>query len=41
MNPNLIITNGKIYGYCLNCGKLVRINKPIIGSMHVCAGDRK
>ena len=34
-----IVTGGKIYMRCPACGKLVRVNKPIIGSLHVCADE--
>lgn len=26
-----------LYGCCEGCGKVIRINKPIIGSLHICA----
>lgn len=34
---DVIVTNGKIYKTCGKCGKLVRVNKFMIGSLHVCA----
>lgn len=34
----MIVTGGKIYETCEACGKLVRINKPIFGSLHCCSG---
>lgn len=33
------IVGGKWYGQCTDCGKIVRINKPIFGSLHVCLND--
>lgn len=27
---------GKVYALCDECGRLVRVNKPILGSLHVC-----
>ena len=36
----MIVTHGKLYDFCTACGKLVRINKPIVGSLHVCSGRR-
>jgi len=35
----MIITKSKIYIYdvCLKCGQLVRLNKPFIGSLHLCS----
>lgn len=35
-NKDTIITGGKIYKRCIYCNKLVRINKPIVGAMHIC-----
>jgi len=26
----------KIYGVCVDCGKIVRYNKPLFGSFHHC-----
>ena len=33
---DLIIVGGKVYAVCWGCGRLVRLNKPIISSFHVC-----
>ncbi len=27
------------YGRCGRCGKVIRINKPLIGSLHFCEPD--
>lgn len=27
---------GKVYNKCGACGKMVRLNKPVIGSLHIC-----
>jgi hypothetical protein len=35
-NEDVIVTNGKIYKTCGKCNKLVRVNKFMIGSLHVC-----
>ncbi len=35
----MIITNGKIYKWCRDCKKLVRLNKPIFGSLHLCVTE--
>ena len=37
----MIITNGKIYALCGKCGSLVRLNKPLLGSLHICDEDSK
>lgn len=29
----------KIYAKCAKCMKLIRLNKPFIGSMHLCVED--
>ena len=26
----------KAYGLCADCGRLVRIDKPVLGSLHLC-----
>jgi hypothetical protein len=36
-----IIVGGSIYCECLDCGKLVRVNKPILGSLHFCLSDEE
>lgn len=28
--------NGKIYGLCANCKKIVRLDKPLFGDLHLC-----
>lgn len=32
----VIKIGNKIYARCHSCGQVVRLNKPIIGSLHVC-----
>ena len=32
----MLVTHGKIYDVCLKCGQLVRLNKPFVGSLHIC-----
>lgn len=34
-----LVVGGKIYSTCDDCGKLVRVNKPLFGSLHVCIED--
>ena len=34
--PKIYVVGNKLYAVCLDCGSLVQLNKPIIGSMHVC-----
>lgn len=33
-----LVFAGKIYIACQKCHKVVRLNKPIFGALHVCAG---
>lgn len=30
------VAGNKVYAVCGECGQMVRINKPILGSAHVC-----
>ena len=40
MKPGeLKIINGKLYGVCAECDKMVRVDKPILGSMHICVDN--
>jgi hypothetical protein len=37
LNPGEVITIGKkMYSICARCGKLVRVDKPLLGSLHFC-----
>lgn len=40
MNNNLpqgtFIVGNKLMGVCVDCEKIIRIDKPIFGSMHIC-----
>lgn len=31
-----IVTAGKIYDRCIQCGKLVQLNKGMFGALHFC-----
>lgn len=37
----MIVAGSGIYEKCANCGKLVRLNKPLFGSMHLCLTDEE
>jgi hypothetical protein len=39
MGPDYIIAGNKMYQKCVYCNELVRINKPIFGSMHLCVSE--
>lgn len=28
--------NGKAYAVCRDCGSIVRFDKPLLGSLHIC-----
>ncbi len=30
------LRDGKLYALCSDCGGMVRMNKPIVGSLHFC-----
>lgn len=37
MDPGKVYAiNGKLYMICGRCGSLIRADKPIIGSLHLC-----
>lgn len=35
------IVGNKLMGVCAGCGKIVRIDKPIIGSFHICREQKE
>lgn len=37
----MIIAGSHLYENCADCGKLVRVNKPIFGSLHVCLSSEE
>jgi len=36
MRGEYVVWNGKLYARCEACGKLVRADKPLLGSLHFC-----
>ena len=36
-----LVVGGKIYAYCHWCGKMVRLNKLILGSLHICLTEEE
>lgn len=41
LRPGQIVVIGtRLYGRCADCGAIVRLNKWVLGSLHVCAEDR-
>lgn len=37
--PHFLVTNGKIYGVCADCGNIVCLNKPLFGALHFCTTE--
>lgn len=37
----MIFAGSHIYERCSDCGSVVRINKPIFGSMHLCLSEEE
>lgn len=35
--PGTFIVGNKLMAVCKDCGSIVRVDKPFIGSLHVCA----
>lgn len=42
-NQKIALTNGepvtigsKVYALCMNCKRIIRVNKPITGDIHIC-----
>lgn len=31
-----VFVNGKVYALCPQCRQVIRMNKPLIGSLHLC-----
>ncbi len=36
---NTVISNGKVLGTCQRCGKVVQLNKALLGGLHFCLND--
>ena len=39
--PNILIVGNRIYTTCIDCGKVVHINKWLFGSMHLCLTEEE
>ena len=37
VHGELVVIGKKLYGRCPRCAQIVRLNKPIIGDLHVCS----
>jgi hypothetical protein len=35
------VLGNKLYGVCPNCGKIVRMDKPLFGSFHICTTEEE
>jgi len=40
-NGNKIDVNGKRYGFCVGCNRIIRIDTPFFGDLHICAIDEE
>lgn len=36
---HLFHARGKLYGRCYDCGGIVRVDKPLLGSLHLCVPE--
>lgn len=32
----LVVIGGKTYGFCKDCQSVIRMDKPVFGSLHIC-----
>lgn len=39
--PQVLRVGNKLYCRCLTCGDVIRLNKPILGSLHLCLTDEE
>jgi len=37
----MIIAGNQIWDTCADCGKFIRVNKPVFGSLHFCLTDKE
>lgn len=37
----LVQMGRRVYGRCYDCGELVRVDKPLLGSLHLCVTDEE
>jgi len=35
-NGKIVTVGNKMYAICQECGAIVQINKPLLGSLHLC-----
>lgn len=41
MRGEIVVVGGKMYRRCSMCGTVVRINKPLVGDLHLCLTDEE
>lgn len=39
--PGVFVVGNQLYTQCGACGKVIRLNKPILGSLHICLTDEE
>lgn len=37
----VVVVGNKLYGCCADCHSVIRLDKPIFGSLHICAETPK
>jgi hypothetical protein len=35
----MFVSAGKVFDRCGKCGKIVQLNKPLLGGLHVCTSE--
>lgn len=35
------LLDDRLYGRCAACGQVIRVNKPLLGSLHLCTIDEE
>lgn len=40
-NTAVRIIGNKLMGVCGNCGKIIRVDKPLLGSLHICTTEEE
>lgn len=39
--PGAFVVGKQLWARCQHCGALVRLNKPIFGSLHICLSEKE
>lgn len=41
LRGEIIAVGSKLFGLCRDCGSIVRIDKPVLGSFHLCTPKKE